>query len=434
MKKKVAVFTTFFDVNSGYSVVHVAETQLNMLTAHGYTPRVLVQGQYVQDEEGKECQPASFRGAEPPSPFNRQTVDLIEDMPVFQLGTGTPDDFERKVQAVENALVRTLPDYNVCLTHDIILLPIYLAHNVAMRRYAKTRPDLLWLHFIHSCPTPVGGMQYPEDARYTPPPGYIVYPNATDAGMVCSTYGLAGQEWRMVSNRASHAIDPLALLDYHPLTVELARKADLLNGEVAVIYPARLDKGKQPEKIIRLMAGIAEAGYKPRLLVVDWQSAGERFQQYINQLKSLAGSLGIGPYVNFTSRLDDRCSQGVPRRVVQELMRLSNVYIHPSRVETYSLVVHEAALAGNLVVLNHDFPVMRELFGEQALYMDFGSDRAERTYQPNEQAFWNDEAKRLIAELVRNRSLMLRNKAQREWTPDAQWKTFEPLLYMQAVG
>jgi hypothetical protein len=113
-------------------------------------------------------------------------------------------------------------------------------------------------------------------------------------------------------------------------------------------------------------------------------------------------------------------------------MDLSNVYIHPSAVETYSLVVHEAITRGKLVILNHDFPAMRELYGDAAIYMDFGSDRVERTYHPNEQAFWNDEALRLIAEFKQNRALVAQTKARREWTPQALWREFESLLYLDA--
>jgi glycosyltransferase involved in cell wall biosynthesis len=183
-----------------------------------------------------------------------------------------------------------------------------------------------------------------------------------------------------------------------------------------------------------LLAGVQKLGYDPRLLVIDWQSSGEHFQSYINELMALADKLDLSGKVNFTSRIDDRCSQGVLRRVVLELMDLSNVYIHPSRIETYSLTVHEAMLRGNLCVLNHDLPMMRELWGNNAIYMDFESDRISRTYEPTEQAFWNDEAARLMAELMQNRAIMAKTTARKEWTPAAMWKTFAPLLYLPAVG
>lgn len=418
--KRVALFTTFFEATSGYSLIGVAQTQLEELLRRGYDPAVLVQ--------------ANFTEAPAPSVWRSEVVDLRAVVPEMHLETGLHDEFEGRVEAIHEALVDALADVDVCITHDIILQNWYKEHNVAMRRYAKQRPDLLWLHWIHSCPTPTRNLDYPWDVRYTPPPGYIIYPNATDKALVCQTYGLGGQEWRVKVTRWGHSIDPLSLWPYDVLTKDLAAKADLFGGEVVAVYPARLDRGKQPEKIIRLMAGVQRAGYEPRLLVIDWQSSGDNFQRYIDELLGLAEGLGIGGKVHFTGRLDDRCNQGVPRRTVTELMDLSNVYIHPSRVETYSLVVHEAMLRGCLCVLNHDFPVMRELFGESAIYMDFGSDRVHRTYKPDEQAFWNDEALRLLAELRGNRAVTAKMTARREWNPSILWKEFEPLLYLPAVG
>jgi len=418
--KRVGLFTTFFEATSGYSLIGVAETQINALLDRGYDPAVLVQ--------------ENFTYAEPPSIWRPEVLDIQPVIPEMQLNQGMAEDFGERVEAIYTALDGALGDVDVCITHDIILQDWYKEHNIAMRQYAANRPDLLWLHWIHSCPSPGNATTYPDNCRHTPPPGYIIYPNATDAARVCQAYGLAGQEWRVKATRFGHAIDPLVLWPYDKLTKELAAGADLFGGEVVAVYPVRLDKGKQPEKIIRLLAGVQRAGYEPRLLVIDWQSSGERFQRYINELLALADGLGLAGKVHFTSRLDDRCNQGVPRRTVTELLDLSNVYIHPSRVETYSLVVHEAMLRGCLCVLNHDFPVMRELFDENAIYMDFGSDRVHRHYEPDEQTFWNDEALRLLAEMRQNRAVLAKMTARREWNPSSLWKQFEPLLYLPAVG
>lgn len=441
--KKVALLTTFFEAQSGYSLVSVAETQIQALLSRGYEPAVLVQAAEDPSNPDPDIPPEAvekreflkeFRVPDAPSLWRPEIVDLRPIVPALRLDSGVSENFKERAQRIHDALCIGLEDAEVCITHDIILQDWFKEHNVAMRRYAKERPDLLWLHWIHSCPTPGRNLTHPHDSRCTPPPGYIVYPNDFDKPRVCSTYGLEQQEWRVVVCRFGHSIDPLTLWPYDKLTKELATNADLFGGEVVAVYPVRLDRGKQPEKIIRLMAGVQAADYEPRLLVIDWQSSGKRFQKYIDELLELADTLGLSGKVNFTSRLDDRCSQGVPRHIVTELMDLSNVYVHPSKVETYSLVVHEAMLRGCLCVLNFDFPVMQELFGSNAIYMDFSSDRVDRTYQPDEQTFWNDEALRLLAELRQNRAATAKTTARREWNPDALWKEFEPLLHLPAVG
>lgn len=419
MKQEICLFTTFYEAESGYSIIGVAETQLRALLDHGYEPIVLVQENFKEPETGV---------------WRSEMIDLRPVIPFMHLNNGVAEDFEERTTKIETVLREHLETVGVCIAHDIILLDTYKEHNVAMRRVAPDFPQLLWLHWIHSRPSGGDMGDYPNNSRHTAPPGYIVYPNNSDVGGVAGAYNIGGQEWRVKVTRFGHAIDPLRVWPYDSLTVDLAKASGLLEGEVACVYPARLDRGKQPEKIIKLMHGVQAAGYEPRLLIIDWQSAGTRFQKYINELLQLAQQLGLNKKVNFTSRLDDRCSQGVPRRVVQELMDLSNVYVHPSRVETYSLVVHEAILRGCLAVLNWDLRAMQELFGDAAVYMDFSSDDSgKKTYKPSEQQFWNDEALRLLAELHTNRAVMAKTKARREWNPDALWKEFEPLMFLPPV-
>jgi glycosyltransferase involved in cell wall biosynthesis len=391
--KKIALLTTFYEAASGYSLITVAETQIRQLLAHGYEPVVLVDERFQSDKPLWQPQMIDVR------PIIPATLDL---------------------QETTAALAEALQGVEVCLSHDIFMLDTYRPIAGAVRDVAVKRPELLWLNWLHSCPS----------GHRDAPPGYLIYPNATDKPRVCQVYGLAGQEHRVIPCRAAHAIDPLDVWNYDPLTRAVLSRFNLLEAEVSAVYPARLDRGKQPEKIIRLLAGVRRAGYAVKLLIIDWQSGGAHFQKYIDELTELAWTLGIGQEVAFTSRLDDRCNQGVPRHVVTELMDLSSVYIHPSRVETYSLVVHEAILRGRLVCLNHDFPAMRELFGEAAIYFDFGSDRIERRYEPDEQSFWDDEAHRLIAEMRQNRALMAQAQARREWTPGAMWRELEALFHL----
>jgi hypothetical protein len=387
--KTIAILTTFFEATSGYSLIAVTETQIRLLIKHGYEPRVLVQDDFSFSEYWRP--------------------EMMDVRPVVPSLESTPEE-------IFPVLKEQLDDVDVCIAHDIIFQPSYQAHDKALRQYASERDDLLWLHWIHSRP---GG-------QHQPPPGYIIYPNDIDKNQVAKSYQLDMN--RVKACRAGHAIDPLLTWPYDKLTHDLLRKFDLTGGEINCIYPVRLDRGKQVEKIIRLLAGIQKTGYEPRLLIVAWQSSGERFQVYIDELLELSDELGLKDKIAFTNRLDDRCDQGVPRHVVTELMDLSNVYIHASSVETYSLVVHEAILRGKLVVLNHDWPPMRELFGEAGIYMDFGSELISRN---GTQEFWNEEAHRLTNEYQQNRALVAQTKARREWQPSAMWRDFETLLYLE---
>lgn len=391
--KKIAILTTFYEADSGYSLIAVVETQIRMLIDNGYNPIVIVQENFKTDK----------------LLWQPEQIDIRPILPNLGASSGE----------IKDALYGALKDVDVCITHDIELLGTYSEHKKAIRSMDL---NVLWLHWIHSRPTP---------GANSPPKGHIVYPNSCDVNVVIESYKLQGSENRVHSCRAAHAIDPVGIWNYDNLTKEIVRETNLLDSDISMVYPIRLDRGKQPEKIIRLLAGVKRAGYESKLVIVDWQSSGEKFQKYIDELNQLAESLFVDNDVFFTSRIDDRCNQGVPRHVVTELMDLSNVYVHPSKVETYSLVVHEAILRGNLVCLNHDFPPMRELYGDSAIYFDFGSDQVVRQYTPNEQAFWDDEAKRLVSEFYSNRVLVAQSIARRKWNPNSVWKDFERLLYLE---
>jgi len=364
-----------------------------MLIDAGLEPTVLVQENFKSDREFWQ-------------PHNLDIRPVLPDLP------------DATVEILKQVLVSQLADMDVCITHDLVLLPTHSVYDKAIR---ELNLDILWLHYIHSAPNPT----------HTMPPGYIVYPNYYNQPRVIKAYQTQEQISRIIVNRASHALDPLLMWNYSPLTLDLIEKFNLLDAEFSCVFPARLDAGKQPEKIIRLLAGIKKMGYSTKLLIVDWQSQGKRFQKYIKQLQEVISELDITDDVAFTSKLDDRASQGVPKYVVTELMDLTTVYVHPSMIETYSLVVHEAILRGKLVCLNGDLQVMRELFGDAGIYFDFGSDEVVRTYSPDEQAFWNDEAGRLVQEFYSNRALVAQARARQRWTPKAMAKDFLRLLYLE---
>ena len=308
--RKVAILTTFFECESGYSLIAVVETQIKMLLEHGYDPAVVVRSDFKRGPVG--------------SIWRDAMINLMPILPAMDITSGIPPTFEDDVQKLTVIYQTYLSDFDVIITHDIILQEYYKRHNIAFRRYSDTHPEQLFLHWIHSCPNPVDPIPpYPLDCRYTPIPGYIVYPNDSDRDRVAESYQMPLE--RVIANRASHAIDPLTVWNYAPLTCVLADRCGMLKAEVCAVYPTRLDRGKQPEKIIRLLAGVKDYGLSVNLLIVDWQSQGSGFQTYINRLLGLARQLGLEGQVNFTSRLDDRAAQGVGRRVVSELLDLSSV-------------------------------------------------------------------------------------------------------------
>ena len=71
----------------------------------------------------------------------------------------------------------------------------------------------------------------------------------------------------------------------------------------------------------------------------------------------------------FSSEMGSEWEDGVPHKVVYDMFKIGNLFILPSETETFSLITLEAAAYKNLLVLNEDLLVMKELVEDNALYI-----------------------------------------------------------------
>ena len=88
-----------------------------------------------------------------------------------------------------------------------------------------------------------------------------------------------------------------------------------------------------------------------------------------------------------------------------------------------------AAMAGNLLVLNEDFPAMRELYGDAALYVHFCSSQRTTTYDPDENAYYREVAREILDQLYFTPTLTQRTRIRQTRNLRAAYDThFGPLL------
>lgn len=427
MKKvRVAVLTTFVNLLEAFSLCSVVEAHLKGLLSNGYdTTFVGCDG----------FQPSGVFA----SPFLRHwrmpNVQLARDSEALEC----PSEYRRAVQSVLDRLRGMLATMDVVITHDLVYLPHHLAYNQACRELADEFPHLVWLHFVHSAPEPHRELpaQDPRSVRFRPlPNAVLLYPNAYDAPRLAQQYAMCAQDVKLVP----HALDFETMFDLHPLTRALIRQYDLYAPDVLAIYPIRMDRGKQPEKLVRLFAEIKKLGKSVRLLVINFHSTGEHFIVYREEILQEARALGLEQdEVIFTNRIPalptvreadlEHYRIEFPRKVVSDLFRLTNVYIHPSASETYSLVCQEAAAAGNILFLNDDFPPMREIYSQDVHYIKFSSTLFTTTYHPSEQAYYGDMARKLIAALESERTIRQKTRIRQTRNVQAVFKQYlEPLL------
>ena len=97
----------------------------------------------------------------------------------------------------------------------------------------------------------------------------------------------------------------------------------------------------------------------------------------------------------------------------------------PTVSENSSLVLLEAMLSGNLLVLNRAVGTLKEHAGENALYFDF------EYREPKEvnEKYYLDLAKILASQFENDKSLQVKKRALQNFNYDKVYKNIEKLLY-----
>lgn len=422
--KQIFILTNFSTYLKSYSPIIVVGEQLKMLTRAGYKPILIASEGWDPPEDSifaqvqtKRITPAHVYNE--PKEFN--DVDLEE---IEQLYTSI------------NAI---LPDDGVVISHDLIFLPDYVKHNVACRRIAAERPTLAWIHWIHSATSPhtlinersMYGDKYKELLTNKFPNSIVAFPNAYDIPRVAKNFSYEEDEVFEIP----HSTDPTEGMQH--IVRRLYDDKELGDMDILMVYPLRLDRGKNAEVNVRVIAACKNVGLKAHLVFCDFQSTGDDKVVYREELKALAAELGAENNVTFLSEFDDAAQLESAHQVVLDLFTLSNFFLMPSKSETYSLIAQEAMMRGNFCILNHDFAPMRQIYGKHAIYRQFsanidfsGQDGEIKTEYGDIDEYMRQIALNMRYYLENNKVISGKTWVRTKRNPDAVFRDYlEPLLY-----
>ncbi len=421
--KKIAFLTDAYEMDPSYSIAIIIREMLAMAIKAGYKPVLIVEDIF-------------------------KPTGIFKHVEIRHIPSGVPrdnhiefyDGWEDSVQKFKTAYDEILKDIDVIITHDLIYQSSCIWHNMAARQYAKEHPEKVWLNWVHSV-TPSDPWTK-SDHRLAPvqrhmPNSKTVYPNNYSRPLVAQQFMCQEEDVAFVPH-------PTDLEGYYGFDMPLRRfvhKYGIMKADYILVYPVRLDRGKQVEHVVRVGAALKRLGYRTKVIVVDFHSTGGDKVTYRNELRNAGIDLGLASAeLLFTSQADDSWKGSVPRATVRNLFLLGNVFVMPSKSETYSLITQEAALCGNLLVLNFDFPPMRDIYGPHALYYKFSSNLnmldgtigETNTAYNDIDAYFEALAQRIVYEHNSNPIMNQRTRIRRDRNPDAVFKKYiEPLFHFK---
>ena len=388
MVRTVGILTTFSEFNSAYSLCSVVESQIVSLKKHGYEPVLFV----LENFSGEAPHGVEMRKVVP----QFKLVDYVSQTP-------EPELQEQADRAYE-ALKEHASDIDVMIEHDLIFQGWFMPYCIAIHRLAE-ETNMKWLHWIHSVPNP-GTFKWPHSLRHTlPKNSKLVYLNNHGIVRAAESFSAWPKDVRVVWN----SVDPRLFWNLHPLTTQLIDKYGLLEADFIQTYPlstTRMVGGKGIHQLIEVFGALKRNGKSVRLVVCNAHANADNEKRVIKETKEFARERGLSDNeVIFTSLEGLEYELGVPREVVSQLFQLSNLFIFPTTSENCSLILLEAMLSKNLLVLNEDVPQLREFGKENALYFRFGGLDNRTEYADGFPKYANDVARIIISEFSINRPL-----------------------------
>ena len=281
--KKITIFTTFSDNSEAYSLNRVVKDQIKMLLNGGYKVAVVV---------AEPFDPGTTIYADP-----RVEIKKIPLVPVHN-EVKKDETFDEDVTKIEVALNELLSDGDIVLTHDVIYQNAALKHNFAARRVAEAKPQIKWLHWIHSATSPVTlanlrsyfSDEYLNLVAKPFPNSFYIFFNHYSIPRIAGNFNVSQDVVKVVHH-------PSDLADIYHLSEkveQVVQRHTIHAADAICVYPIRLDRGKQVQHVVRTMGALKNNfDLSVRLIIADFHSTGGDKLTYKDELKGIAIDSGL---------------------------------------------------------------------------------------------------------------------------------------------
>lgn len=408
---KVAILTNFHEFLPGYSLTSIVKTQMKMLVKYQHDVHLYTSEQWNG--------PTEIPGVtiHPVIPF-AHLKDLRDPKDL-------PQDLIECRQETAQILTSELQDVEMAFTHDWVFQGWNMPYGLGVSDACKSGalPRTKWLHWIHSTPTT---QTIWWDMSLYGGKHRLVFPAMAERTRVAEMYKSNIESVRIIP----HIVDLRELFEFEEDTCEfIDAYPTIQSAGVVQVYPCSVDRleAKRLHVVINIFAELKKMGVTVCLVVATQWATGKKQKEIVNTYKELAISVGLAVNrdIIFTSDFKDlKYGLGVPRLMLAQLQMYSNLFIFPTREESFGLVMPEAVLAsGCLPVINTSLDVLQEIVGYQTFGFEFGSsNRNINITDPNK--YHKDIATLILGRMLQSESIKTKTRLRTCFNYDAIYNMY----------
>lgn len=399
---KLAIATTFYEMDQQYSLVTVVRDRYEILVRHGHEVEVWVQENFSGNDFG---------------------MNIKKIMPIFKFNDYQnnkllPEDYKHveNITHIVNNQLSTGIEAVFC--EDIMFQSWNFAHNVAFRESARFYPHVKWYAVAHSIPAGMKSIWSPLPAG-----SKIISLNETIAMHCAENYRTTIDNVHVIYN----AMDFRTYMDRDPLSVDIYERFKLMEADIIQVYPFSSERwvDKGVDKLFHIFSYLKQIGNNVKLILATaWN-----FPESIKELRQKANEFGLTDNEVIISAEVYPNRMGLPNRVIKELMQISNLFVFPTRAEASPLILAEAMMAGCYIVVNDLLPQLMEIAGNSVRKFHLNSSVHHQHQNEDENKFYADVARVIDAEMRINPIIKTKNKIRKEFCFEYLYKTqYAPLL------
>lgn len=366
----IAILTNFQEFNPGYSLTGIVIDQARMLVRNGETVHLYVCEKFNSTSEVLIEQLPEFKKK---SLFLHKVIPFSHLVDYETMFTWSVDHQKLSVRTAEVLEKEfSINKIEVAFTHDWIFTGWNLPFAGAIRFVSFLKSKIGWLHWVHSVPS--ANRDWWNLSVYGPN-HRIVFPNSIERNRVAEQFRTTQEKVLVIP----HIKDPRIWFDFCQDSWDfIDRHPGMMTANMVQVYPASSDRlsAKGIERVIDIFAAWKnDLGLNVCLVIANQWATGRQRKEDIGAFYEYSTNKGLvkDKEFIFTSEENSRFSTGIHSRMLRELQLLSNVFIFPTREESFGLVGPESAFSGTLPILNNSLSMMKEVFSNTGLYYDFGS-------------------------------------------------------------